>query len=480
MFKKPFTQKTQSKVRSSDRRQLWQQIAAAYGQDWAVAAIPPAEQPPVPADAPSPSETAPTNSAADDGLASQLSELTTATAPPGSDGQPSQAQLIDVALSRDLKAAKFVTHVDDMGILYFDEHDQPLWFRTQLLPPPITSSLRPAKAAAGPRTIIAPTVYTLWKFPTLLPKVYTHVPVLEHLVSGADLMLPGVIRPPYAPVDASLQPGQIVTVAVRNAGTEGPDTPVAVGYLALSGSEILQSAPRAKGKAVHILHTYMDYVWQHGDKSDPPLVTMPTGEYEAGVDHQTADDDDIGQTMQNAAPAEATSTNEAAQSVRPDLTTEEIDTWFQRCLLQTLVVDLPADRLAPLLPLSTSTLHSAHMIPNQPADIPLDIKKSSYKKLSKFFKVMDKKGLLKVKELKGGEMLLLSVNRQAKELTTFEPLRKSKLIGAVKHQAQSQGDAAAKGGEGDRAAAGQGMISISDVYRPRTAMVNFLIGIGIT
>ena len=33
-----------------------------------------------------------------------------------------------------------------------------------------------------------PTVYTLWKCPTLLPALYTHPPVLEKLANGADLV----------------------------------------------------------------------------------------------------------------------------------------------------------------------------------------------------------------------------------------------------------------------------------------------------
>lgn len=56
--------------------------------------------------------------------------------------------------------------------------------------------------------------------------------------------------------------------------------PLAVGTMALSTSEI---RPRSgmKGKAVHIIHVYQDYLWKLLDKSDPPeLEHLSDGEYE--------------------------------------------------------------------------------------------------------------------------------------------------------------------------------------------------------
>ncbi|XP_042782168.1 uncharacterized protein LOC122212373 [Panthera leo] len=41
-----------------------------------------------------------------------------------------------------------------------------------------------------------PTVYALWSYPDLLPAFTTWPPVLEKLMGGADLMLPGLVVPP--------------------------------------------------------------------------------------------------------------------------------------------------------------------------------------------------------------------------------------------------------------------------------------------
>lgn len=44
---------------------------------------------------------------------------------------------------------------------------------------------------------IIPSIFLLWKFPNLLPKFYTYGAVSQKLISGADLMLPGIIIPVY-------------------------------------------------------------------------------------------------------------------------------------------------------------------------------------------------------------------------------------------------------------------------------------------
>jgi predicted ribosome-associated RNA-binding protein Tma20 len=46
------------------------------------------------------------------------------------------------------------------------------------------------------RNILYPTIFTLWKFPSLLPHVKIPSPVSSFLLRGADLMAPGVINLP--------------------------------------------------------------------------------------------------------------------------------------------------------------------------------------------------------------------------------------------------------------------------------------------
>lgn len=42
------------------------------------------------------------------------------------------------------------------------------------------------------KTVLLPTVYSVWILPELVPTYTTHPPVLPRLAGGADLMLPGL------------------------------------------------------------------------------------------------------------------------------------------------------------------------------------------------------------------------------------------------------------------------------------------------
>lgn len=44
------------------------------------------------------------------------------------------------------------------------------------------------------KSVILPTVYSLWILPELVPTFTTHAAVLPRLAGGADLMLPGIIN----------------------------------------------------------------------------------------------------------------------------------------------------------------------------------------------------------------------------------------------------------------------------------------------
>lgn len=44
------------------------------------------------------------------------------------------------------------------------------------------------------KTVILPTVYSMWILPELVPSFTTHPAVLPRLAAGADLMLPGSIQ----------------------------------------------------------------------------------------------------------------------------------------------------------------------------------------------------------------------------------------------------------------------------------------------
>ena len=99
-------------------------------------------------------------------------------------------------------------------------------------------------------------VYTLFEAPDLLPMIYTHKAVLQKLQSGADLMAPGLIGPPFS---TRAMKGCLVAVG----DYQSPTVPIAVGILEMDLSEI-QDVRDVKGKAVKILHWVDDELWKLG------------------------------------------------------------------------------------------------------------------------------------------------------------------------------------------------------------------------
>lgn len=69
-------------------------------------------------------------------------------------------------------------------------------------------------------------------------------------------------------------------------------------------------------------------------------------------------------------------------------------------------------------PISASSLYSAHVLPCRPASIPVEqredvvIGKSSWKKLAKWIKVMEKEGLVKAKEGRSGEITITVIHTE--------------------------------------------------------------------
>ena len=91
------------------------------------------------------------------------------------------------------------------------------------------------------------------------------------------------------------------------------------------------------------------------------------------------------------------------------------------------LLTLPPTTLKSTLPLPISTFFSTHMHQNRPHSAPhLDMKLSSYGKLVKWMKLIEKRGWIKLKDLsgKGGEVVIWSIHSEAcDDLKTLEKFR---------------------------------------------------------
>ncbi|XP_010961560.2 eukaryotic translation initiation factor 2D isoform X2 [Camelus ferus] len=276
-----------------------------------------------------------------------------------------------------------------------------------------------------------PTVYTLWSYPDLLPTFTTWPLVLEKLVGGADLMLPGLVVPPAGL--PQVQKGDLCAIALV-----GNRAPVAIGVATMSTAEMLASG--LKGKGFSVLHTYQDHLWRSGDKSsppsiaplalDPPDLSEEKGSVQAdatlqgdmrhlALEGEEEEDEEVQQMCGEKSQSEATE-DPSVGGLNPDPTDsktlqEQMDELLQRCFLHALKCRVKkAD-----LPLLTSTLLGSHMFSCCPEGRQLDIKKSSYKKLSKFLQHMQQEQIIQVKELSKGVESIVAVDWKHPRITSF-------------------------------------------------------------
>ncbi|KAM5238606.1 eukaryotic translation initiation factor 2D isoform 1-T1 [Ctenodactylus gundi] len=271
-----------------------------------------------------------------------------------------------------------------------------------------------------------PTVYTLWSYPDLLPTFTTWPLVLEKLVGGADLMLPGLVVPPAGL--PQVQKGNLCAIALV-----GNRAPVAIGVAAMSTAEMLTAG--LKGKGFSVLHTYQDHLWQSGDKSCPPsiapLLLDPTDLSEEKADaalqervggltlERREESGEVRQSGGEKSLPEA-SEDDSAGGLSQDSTDskklqEQMDKVLEQCFLHALKCRVKkAD-----LPLLTSTFLGSHMFSCCPEGRQLDIKKSSYKKLSKFLQHMQQEEIVQVKELSKGVESIVAVDWKHPRITSF-------------------------------------------------------------
>ncbi|KAM7054614.1 eukaryotic translation initiation factor 2D isoform 1-T1 [Molossus nigricans] len=276
-----------------------------------------------------------------------------------------------------------------------------------------------------------PTVYTLWSYPDLLPTFTTWPLVLEKLVGGADLMLPGLVVPPAGL--PQVQKGDLCAIVLV-----GNRAPVAIGVAAMSTSEMLTSG--LKGRGFSVLHTYQDYLWRSGDKSSPPFIAPlapdpPDLSEEKGsvqadptlqrdMRHLTLEGEEEengeGQQMCGEKTLPEASEDPSIGSLNPDPTDsktlqEQMDELLQQCFLHALKCRVKkAD-----LPLLTSTFLGSHVFSCCPEGRQLDIKKSSYRKLSKFLQQMQQEQIIQVKELSKGVESIVAVDWKHPRITSF-------------------------------------------------------------
>jgi len=255
-----------------------------------------------------------------------------------------------------------------------------------------------------------PTVYTLWKFPKVLPVLTTQVPVMSRLLNGADLMLPGVIVDDSKCIkgfcDGLLEKGDAVAINLSN-----NLAPIAVGKSFRSSEDMYMACKRGKG--VEVLHCYGDQEYSEDQDEEEE------GEAAEGAKDNVAAENESTNEIETKLDAVEIKEEELAQEVDPRSDAEVMDELLRNAFLQAWKTS--AKKIE--FPILTALFFRQHMMHCAPPGVNLDIKKSSYKKLSKFLAEQVKAGIIQIKELQKGVDSIMSVNLEHDDIKHFRVVK---------------------------------------------------------
>ncbi|KAF9316595.1 hypothetical protein BG003_001782 [Podila horticola] len=382
-----------------------------------------------------------------------------------------------------LQSAKFTSYIEEPGTMYTDAEGTPLWFK-------ISNSKKDS--------LIVPSLYMIWKFPTLIPGLTTWNPVVDKLKNGADLMIPGVITVNTEIPD--IEEGSLVVIRAR-----GNRYPLAIGTMVVSGKVIASSRGTVppKGKAVHILHVHEDQLWIMGNKLNLPSDWASGPKPVLGDEYESTDDEDgdvtdkddvreladsleanvvldvkgKGRTkLDDATVTEACERTESTiETPAPFeaepiavLSTAEVDQALSEALLQVLKFKITEANSKELLPMNASTLYSSYVLPNRSRGRAgeADIKKSSWKKLAKWLKAAEKQDLVKCKEIKG-ELFLLGVSWNHPQLKGFAGHKTVEMEAVKQAKAEARIQAHQQANSPDSK-----ILEVMEAYRPNGSSVS--------
>ncbi|KAH3672795.1 hypothetical protein WICMUC_004017 [Wickerhamomyces mucosus] len=312
-----------------------------------------------------------------------------------------------------IKQTTFRTIKGVAGIIYTDDDQVPVWFKTK-------------------DSELIPTVYTAWRAPFILSIVLTHPHVIEVLEGGADLMLPGSV-PPF---DDRIEKGSIVGIA----DTKNPYLIKAVGRSNHKLSNFKKTVGTS-GVAIDIYHSHGDMLFRLIKKKikapEEPDLEIKLKEKETEEEEEEEEVNEPGDKGQKFDKEEKEEKGKEELS-QPDnsekrdvqdklveevtiLSIDDVDHFFKRSLFQTLTQQ---DLQFPL----PASIFMNHIIDNLATDIPaVQIKKTSWKKSAKYLKAMEKEGFLKLKG-KGDDITVVSsvTKDNNEQLKHFVPYRVKK------------------------------------------------------
>lgn len=249
-------------------------------------------------------------------------------------------------------------------------------------------------------------VYALWKAPALLPPLVVHAPVSEFVLRGADVMLPGVVFSSMEQLQ-SLRKGELRAVYAR-----GNPCAIGVGEMLVDAADVEQSGK--KGRALKLWHVVGDSLWQMGPQTLPNDGFL--GERVVPLEGAGSDDEDAGVTLDGVTLEEEKESKEEKEE-EEEVTKQQMDSYYVAALLQALRTSKIREKELPIL---ASSFHASVLLPCRRAGVSLNIKHSSFKKLSVFLRAMNAHGLLEVVD-NDGVQSITAIARRHPDVLSHEP-----------------------------------------------------------
>ena len=294
----------------------------------------------------------------------------------------------------------------------------------------------------------------------------------------------------------SLVPNQLVAIRQHLIKDDKPGAspPLAVGRMALPSAE-MRSA-RKKGKAVLLIHTWKDHLWEMGSKPDVPentVLTKSDGEtYEPNSELPTGDEQDT--TEESSTPLADEPTPSASRLSEPPksfaYSPQEVTELLNMALLQAISESL-SSLASSSFPMPSTILYSNYILPSRPAfptrllppssllshesptndpptiETEITIKSSSHKSLTTFLKAAEKRGLLTLKapQKQQPDVLVTSVNASHPSVSSHESfvtIRNLELKAAKKAARE----------EKEKETQGSKEVQVMELYKPHQASVH--------
>ncbi|PFX20867.1 Eukaryotic translation initiation factor 2D [Stylophora pistillata] len=276
---------------------------------------------------------------------------------------------------------------------------------------------------------------------------------VEKKVFPTDLMLPGVILPCEGlSALGRFERGTLCSVCLK-----GNRAPVAVGTTLVSSKDLLEDGLRGKG--VKIEHVYLDQLWAQGSKTQLPQLNETNEQVEMAnvndhmqelsfdetedINHKEVEETESsegfaqrdGRREEEVSVQESNGLNPLSTSVTnadsdevgqeflefegetnsQDKLLENMDDLLEYCFFCSLMRMKKVE-----LPVLTSTFSRSYLLPSCPEGKSVDIKKSSYKKLSKFLQCMQERGLISLQEASKGVDHITRIAWDHPELKDFK------------------------------------------------------------